>query len=77
MSANGSRHVSPERNLTCCIIENDTRCTNRASNTTFSKKMKSLAQKKQSMFSDQSVSSIFLSFKSGYEVHKVQGLFSN
>lgn len=76
MSANGSRHVSPERDLICCIIENDTRCTNRASNTTFSKKMKSLAQKKQSMFSDQSVSPTVFNLVVWF-VKLCKALFSN
>ena len=58
MSSNGSSlHQSPEREETCCLLEKEERCTNRAGTTVFTKKMKSLAQKKQKLYPDSSVSS--------------------
>jgi histone deacetylase complex subunit SAP30 len=55
MSSNGgSRHESrsPEGEDACCVIESGARCSNRPANLSLSKKMKSLAQKKQKIHFD-------------------------
>ena len=60
MSSNGSStHHSPEREELCCLLENGERCTNKPGSTVFSKKMKSLAQKKQKLYPDSTVSHLY------------------
>ena len=46
---------SPETEDLCCVVDAGERCMNVASHTTFSKKMKLLAQKKQKLFPDPTV----------------------
>ncbi|XP_003383626.1 PREDICTED: histone deacetylase complex subunit SAP30L-like [Amphimedon queenslandica] len=57
MSSNGSStHHSPEREELCSLLENGERCTNKAGSGVFTKKMKSLAQKKQKLYPDSTAS---------------------
>lgn len=54
MSSFGSRD-SPYREDICCVIEDGDRCINFSTQVTFSKKMKSMAQKKHNLVLDPNV----------------------
>lgn len=59
MSSFGSRDSpsnSPYKEEICCVIEDGERCVNFSSKATFSKKVKSLAQKRHNLLLDTNVS---------------------
>ena len=60
---------SPETEDLCCVVDAGERCMNIASHTTFSKKMKLLAQKKQKLFPDPTVIGIAFTIICNYTLY--------
>ena len=57
MSTYSGGRGSPKENEVCCVLDGGERCGNAATSATFSKKaIKSVAQKKQKLFPDPTVS---------------------